>query len=266
MSWLDAYQLDKRLGTGGSAEVWAATDAAGKQVALRRLLPEAASDVAERLSFYEEAQLLMRLSHYNLRRCYEVHDEPMGQVLEYVAGEPLSRILAAHPGGLPLKQAALIAHEVASALAYLHQQRVMHLEVVPPNVMVAKGGRVVLIDLTHGRWPERRTQVTWHKTPTGAQHGYYYPELWADGELSFASDVYRLGLLLWECLAGAEPELAGPLQAGKPFPGLVRPETQLADQPQHVYALLRELTQVQPEARPPADTALLAKLWELYAG
>jgi serine/threonine protein kinase len=255
------YSLELVLAKGTVANVYLGRTPAGVPVVVKALRPELHADKAQRLLLLEEGELMQKLDHPNLRRCLEVIDDPPALVLEAIDGatlDELLKMLAEHGDRVPLSRTLTVGHELASALAYLHARGIVHLGLLPANVLLSAGGRVVLIDLSHGSWPGRKVAI--RREPTGEKLGYAYPELWLGQGLGPPADIYRLGVLLWHMLAGRPPELAAPAQIGEPHPGLVAVAAMLPDLPQEVAGLLARLTACTPAARPAADDKLVADL------
>ncbi len=155
-SQFGVYQLRERLGTGGMAEVWLAHDARGREVVVKRILPNLVADKDFVRMFLREAQISMRLRHPNI---VEVHES--GQVgghyflvMQYLRGRDLRAVQRSANGGGPPGFAAYVVHEVLRALDYTHRLtddrgrplKLVHRDVSPANVMLGFDGRVTLLD------------------------------------------------------------------------------------------------------------------------
>jgi len=212
------YRLIKLLGQGGMAEAWAArkTGALGaSQLAVvKRILPQHADDRAFLHAFIDEARLAVRLNHPNIVQVLEVGetaDEPY-LALELVDGADLETVLAQRtdpPRPLATTVAARLAADVLRALAYAHALTdengqpldVVHRDVSPPNILFSRAGAAKLADFgiakAKGRLTKTNLRLLKGKTP------YMSPEQTRGEPLDGRSDLFSLGAVLWECLAGA---------------------------------------------------------------
>ncbi|MBZ0117332.1 MAG: serine/threonine protein kinase, partial [Sandaracinaceae bacterium] len=205
------YVLVRRLGAGGMGEIFLAKDPrTGREVAIKRLLSECARDPVFIGMFLDEARLAARLLHPNIGRV-EHHGQEGSHyylVMEPIHGVSLKQLLDARPGrGLPFALACRIVAEVCSALDYAHRLKdelgvplgVVHRDVSPANVMIAKDGAVKLVDFGLAK---ARTQLM--KTQPGlvkGKFGYLAPEQ-LGGKIDWRTDLFGLGLILFEALTG----------------------------------------------------------------
>ncbi|WP_375485335.1 protein kinase [uncultured Jatrophihabitans sp.] len=199
------YTLVRRLGRGGMAEVWLATDRrlGDKHVAIKRLLgyradsPESAQDV-ERAR--REALAASRLNHGNLVAVtdFVAEDGEPFIVMEYVEGTTLDDVLA--DGGVPVPRAAHIVGQVAGAVAAAHEAGIIHRDIKPANIMVTRRDVAKLADfgIAHSAGDARLTRTGFF---TGTV-GYLAPELLDGSAASPASDVWALGAVLFETVEG----------------------------------------------------------------
>ncbi|MDE0652694.1 MAG: protein kinase, partial [bacterium] len=202
------YELQRRLAQGGMATVYLARDRQlDRQVALKMLHPEFASDptFAERLR--REARAAAGLSHPNIVGVYDWgrQGERYFIVMEYVSGHSLAGIIAAR-GPLGPDASAAIAFEVAAALAFAHRAGIVHRDIKPQNVLLSNDGHVKVTDFgiatMIGGGPSLGLTETGSVVGTAA---YLSPEQ-ARGEPTDArSDLYSLGVVLYEMLAGYPP-------------------------------------------------------------
>ncbi|MCP3101034.1 protein kinase [Myxococcus sp. K15C18031901] len=198
------YRLERELGRGGMATVFLATDLRlSRPVALKRMHPGGGSGRAER--FRREAELAASLRHPNV---LEVHDfgEDGAQgpflVCEWVQGEDL-RALAGRLAPVPPEAAMVLGWELARALAAAHARGIVHRDVKPENVLVASGGPLKLADFGLAALEDQE-----RLTSTGAVTGslpYMAPERIDTGAFSPASDVYAVGVILFELCVGRTP-------------------------------------------------------------
>jgi tetratricopeptide (TPR) repeat protein len=200
---IGAYRVHELLGTGGSAAVYRATDPAGQPVALKLLDPTASATPAERRRFFRSFQIASILSHPGIARLIEVgeHDGRLFVVEEFVDGETLADRL--RRGRLPVVEALRILRKSADVLDYAHQAGVVHRDLSPRNLMLDRAGRVVLVDFGIAFRPDGTTESL-----TGSLVGtlpYLAPEIIRGRPASARSDLYALGAIAYEMLAGFPP-------------------------------------------------------------
>ncbi len=246
------YRLIELLGEGGMATVFRATDTGlGRDVALKLLRPEYLRDPDFSSRFRQEAHAAASLSHPNVVHVYDYGEDPTGPfiVMELVDGEDLATILR-RSGALPPRQVARIGSGVARALAAAHARGLIHRDVKPGNVLIGTDGRVKVVDFGIAR-AIAEAQLTMPGTTLGSVH-YLSPEQ-ARGEPSTAaSDLYSLGIVLYEMLVGSRPfegdsaasvalaRLTGPI----PDPMAVRPSV-----PPDLAAITRKALALDPRDR-----------------
>jgi eukaryotic-like serine/threonine-protein kinase len=201
----ERYRLEERVAAGGMGEVWRATDLLlERSVAVKLLRESLAEDpiVAER--FRREALLAAQVSHPNMAGVYDyVQGEGRpGIVMEFVEGETLAQRLA-REGHLSVADSVRVADGILSALRSAHETGIIHRDVKPGNVMLTANGGVKVTDFGIAR------AVTDHTlTETGAVIGtahYLSPEQVAGRQATPASDLYSVGAVMYEMLAGKKP-------------------------------------------------------------
>ncbi len=196
----DRYTLGERLGSGGMAVVYRATDRVLHRDVAVKVLRDTADDETDRLRFTTEARTLAALSHRHLVMVLDAGttgDQPF-LVMELVEGVTLSQRIA--DGPLPPDEVAVIGAQLADALAYAHDRGVIHRDVKPGNVLLGAGG-VKLADFGIARL----VGDTVRHTKTGQAIGtaaYISPEQVLGHDVTPAADVYALGLVLLEVLTG----------------------------------------------------------------
>jgi serine/threonine-protein kinase len=199
------YRLVELLGQGGMATVYRASDAQlGREVAVKVLRPEYGSDPGFVARFRQEAQAAASLSHPNIVSVFDFGIDAGGPyiVMEYVDGEDVATLLARN-GPLPPRQAARLAAEVAHALAAAHTRGIVHRDVKPGNVLVSADGRVKVADFGIAR-ALADARLTLPGVTLGSVH-YMSPEQALGEQATEASDIYALGVVLYELLAGRRP-------------------------------------------------------------
>jgi len=176
---------------------------------LKTVPPEYAADPLPRALLAREAAVARHVRHPNLTTVLAAAsiDGLPCLLLPYLAGATLAQVLRSNLAPLPVAMACLIARQAAAALAALHDAGWLHGDVVPANLLVAAGGHTTLLDLGLARRmgsDECHSELLRAMTP-----GYAAPELLAShGRLTPAGDVYSLGLVLFEMLAGRPPFVA----------------------------------------------------------
>jgi serine/threonine protein kinase len=245
----DRYELHEVLGRGGMADVHRATDRVlSRQVAVK-VLRDTAGNETERLRFTAEARTLARLNHLGLVMVLDagITAEQPFLVMELVEGSTLSQLCAQGP--VDPSRVRSVGAVVADALAYAHAQGIIHRDVKPGNVLLGTGRRIKLADFGIARLigdTVRHTQ-TGHAIGTAA---YLSPEQVQGEELTTATDVYSLGLVLLEALTGERAYPGTPTEAA--LARLSRAPRIPHDLPDDWPALLTAMTALEPTDRPGA--------------
>ncbi|MDA2954877.1 MAG: Stk1 family PASTA domain-containing Ser/Thr kinase [Actinomycetota bacterium] len=206
----DRYEIGRRIGRGGMAEIFQARDILlDRSVAIKVLFPEFATDPAFVERFRREAQAAGGLNHPNIVGVYD-----WGRVnntyyiaMEYVDGRTLADILK-QSGTLTPLQVCDVISEVAAALGSAHQNGVIHRDVKPGNILVSATGQVKVADFGIAR--ALGAGVEQGLTQTGAVMGtatYFSPEQAQGAPTDQRSDIYSLGIVMYEMLAGSAPFL-----------------------------------------------------------
>ncbi|HLX36124.1 MAG TPA: Stk1 family PASTA domain-containing Ser/Thr kinase [Candidatus Limnocylindrales bacterium] len=199
------YRLIELLGQGGMATIYRARDSQlERDVAVKVLRPEYGADPDFLERFRHEAQAAASLSHPSIVAVYDYGTDPAGPfiVMELVDGQDLASLLRRR-GPLPPIQAACVAAEVARALAAAHANGIVHRDVKPGNILVTSDNRIKVADFGIAR-AVAEAALTMPGTTLGSIH-YFSPEQ-ARGELATpASDIYSLGIVLYEMLTGQRP-------------------------------------------------------------
>lgn len=199
---LGRYRILGLLGRGGMGEVYRADDLTlGQHVALKFLPPELAEDADRLARFRGEVRLARAVSHPSVCRVYDI-GEADGQVflsMEYIDGEDLSTLLR-RIGRLPRDKALEIARQLCAGLAAAHDRGVVHRDLKPANVMIDGQGRARITDF--GLASIAGTGDVSDRSGTPA---YMAPEQLAGAEATVKSDIYALGLVLYELFTGKRP-------------------------------------------------------------
>ncbi|MFZ5649432.1 MAG: Stk1 family PASTA domain-containing Ser/Thr kinase [Bacillota bacterium] len=199
------YEILEQIGGGGMAIVYKGRDTIlNRTVTIKLLRPEYTSDEDFVRRFRREAQAVASLSHPNIVSIYDVGREGDMHylVMEYVDGEDLRSIIK-REGRLDPERAVRIARQICDALDHAHENNIVHRDVKPHNILLTRSGRAKLTDFGIAREASAAT-VTTSDTIVGSVH-YLSPEQ-ARGEVSdHKSDIYSLGVVLYEMLAGSVP-------------------------------------------------------------
>ncbi len=204
------YQLDERLGSGGMAVVYRAYDRMlERPVALKILRENFSADQAFRERFHQEAKAAANLSHPNI---VTVHDFGLDAgrlfiVMEYLPGTNLKSILQRR-GRLSVEESIGLMVQACAGVGYAHRAGLVHCDIKPHNMLITPDKRLKVTDFGIARalasiLPEEKTDVVWGSPQ------YFSPEQAAGGPPSPASDVYSLGVVLYEMLTGQLPFMAG---------------------------------------------------------
>jgi len=200
------YELEEVVGSGGMSSVYRAYDRQlDRRVALKVLHEHHAEDDEHVARFRREAWAAAQLSHPNLVTVLDRGVDAGRQfiVFEYVEGESL-KDLVDRTGPLPPKQALELAIAIADALAFAHAQGLVHRDVKPQNVLLDADGGVKVTDFGIARSLDAHEGVTLTGTILGTS-SYISPEQASGTEVTPATDVYSLGVVLWELLTGEVP-------------------------------------------------------------
>jgi eukaryotic-like serine/threonine-protein kinase len=257
------YALEEKIGAGGYSEVWRGTDVVlARRVAIKLLHLGYAQHAEALARFRAEAQHAGALTHENIARVYDYAEsdppQPPFLVMEYIDGPSLAGALAGGPLD-PARTMDIVA-QTASGLHAAHLAGLVHRDVKPGNLLLAPGGIVKITDFgiayAAGSAP---------MTGTGqliGTPGYLAPERAMGAQATAASDLYSLGIVAYECLAGVPPftglalavALAHHERPLPPLPGHV---------PAEVAALVLDLTAKDPTARPHSAGAVATRASEL---
>lgn len=262
MLWADRFLLGPLIGQGGMGQIYRAHDQKDDRPVALKVLDARGRPQESAARFAHEAELLCSLQHPGLVR-YLAHDiAPSGNpffAMEWLDGEDLAKRLARAP--LSLADALRLIDRVAEALAYLHERKVLHRDIKPSNLFLPQGdvNQVKILDLGIALHATRVTRITRSGVIVGTPE-YLPPErARAKQELTPASDLFSLGCVLYECLAGDPPFAADhvaatlarilfeePLSIESKRPGIPSPVAQivhklLAKTPQARYQSANQL-------------------------
>ena len=211
------YRVIEKLASGGMAEVFRAESAGlegfKKQVAIKRVLPHLSEKKKFISMFLDEARLSAHLSHSNVAQVFDigVGDNAFFIVMEYVDGADLKAVIETLRNAgreFPLEEACFIALKICEGLAYAHELKdpkgrhlnIVHRDVSPPNVLISKYGEVKIVDFGLAK---ASSQL--EKSEPGIIKGkfsYLSPEAAQGLEVDHRTDIFAVGIILWEMLAG----------------------------------------------------------------
>jgi len=262
------YRLVELLGQGGMATIYRGHDTQlGRDVAVKLLRPEYGRDPDFGSRFRQEAQNAASLNHPNIVSVHDYGQDAAGPfiVMELVEGEDLASIIR-RSGALPPRQAARIAAETARALEVAHANGIVHRDVKPGNILISRDGRVKVTDFGIAR-AVAEAQMTLPGTTLGSVH-YFSPEQARGEQATAASDVFALGIVLYELLTGRRPwegdsaaSVAMARLAGPP----PDPSTKRAGIPAELVAIDRKALATEPADRW-ASSAAFASALEAFLG
>jgi beta-lactam-binding protein with PASTA domain/predicted Ser/Thr protein kinase len=251
----DRYEIHKRIGRGGMADVFSARDLLlDRQVAIKVLFPEFATDENFVERFRREAQSAANLSHPNIVNVYDwgKYEGTYFIAMEEVKGRTLSDVLK-QQGQLTSKQSAEVASEVAAALGFAHANGVAHRDIKPANILIGSNGQVKVADFGIARMMNAPTEA--NLTQAGSVMGtatYFSPEQAQGAQPDPRSDLYSLGIVMYEMVAGRPPFTGeNPVSiAYKQVHDAPQPLVQLvADVPRSFEAIVAKLLAKDPKVR-----------------
>jgi len=255
------YRILNKLGAGGMGEVYLAEDTKlERKVAIKCLPPKSLADEKARKRLIREAQLAAKLDHPNICAIHE-HLEEDNQsfiVMQYIEGEPLSEKIQRKP--FTLRESLDVVLQVAEALAEAHSQGIIHRDIKPQNILVTPRGQVKVLDFGLAKFQPRHEAIGQAKTQlllteAGVMLGtvrYMSPEQARGLSVDARSDLFSLGTLLYECLAG-KPAFTGAtcleigaqvIHVDPPAPSRFNPSV-----PPEVDHLTLKMLAKEPEAR-----------------
>ncbi len=211
---LGPYEIIAPIGAGGMGEVYRAKDTRlGRDVALKILPPHLAVDRDRLARFHREARAVAALNHPNVVTLHSVEESDGVHFLtmELVDGQSLETVIPAT--GLAVERALEVAAAVADAIAAAHEKGLVHRDLKPANVMITRDGRVKVLDFGLAKEmqdlaPNEETVLSFDQTQEGVVMGtpaYMSPEQISGGTVDHRTDIFSIGLILYEMATGLRP-------------------------------------------------------------
>lgn len=255
------YEIIEKIGSGGMSDVYRAKDhALGRDVAIKVLKSEFSQDSSFVTKFRAEAQSAAVLEHPNIVNIYDVGTEDglYYIVMEYVEGITLKKYIATK-GRLGYNEAISIAIQVARGIEAAHNKGIVHQDIKPQNIIISKEGKVKVTDFGIARAANSNTI---HAGSMGSVH-YVSPEQARNGFVSYASDIYSLGIVMYEMVTGKVPfdgdtPVAVAIQHIQSQ--MTPPEELVPGLPVAVSRIIEKCTQKSPEKRYASASELLVDL------
>lgn len=199
------YELIRNLGQGGMADVYLALDTLlNRQVAIKLMRGDISDDPVNVLRFQREAKAVADLSHPNIVEIYDIgqYNNRPYMVMEYVKGKTLKEMLRKR-GALDVNEALDIAKQMVLAIKAAHDKGIIHRDIKPQNIIIKDDGTVKVMDFGIALTKDN-LQLTQTDSVMGSVH-YLAPELAKGSAASYQSDIYAMGIVLYEMLVGDVP-------------------------------------------------------------
>jgi TolB-like protein/Tfp pilus assembly protein PilF/tRNA A-37 threonylcarbamoyl transferase component Bud32 len=261
---IPGYSIERVIGRGGMATVYLATQLSlGRHVALKLMSPHLAQDPVATERFLREARIAAKLHHPHI---IDIHDVGVHEGVPYMA-------MAYEPGGTIARpgdavetpsHALQIVRDIAAALDFAHRQGVVHRDVKPENILRRADGACVLSDFGIARAVEIKLGLTGEGTSVGTPH-YMSPEQWRGEVVDGRSDLYSLGVVLFQLLTGELPFRGSDgWSAGMQHMSAAIPR--LPPHLQHLQGLVDDLLAKDPAARPQTGLDLIRRIEAFLSG
>jgi serine/threonine protein kinase len=258
---LERYRIVSPLGKGGMGEVYRAEDLKLGQTVALKFLPKPLARNEEALArFRREVRMARQVSHPNVCRVFDI-GEADGQTfltMEFVDGEDMSSLMR-RIGRLPADKALEIARQVCAGLAAAHEHGIIHRDLKPANIMLDGRGRARITDFgLAGLATEMKGEDVRAGTPA-----YMSPEQFSGGEVTPKSDLYALGLVMYEIFTGKKPYEAatfGEMSRLREKSAPMAPSTHLKDIDPLVERVIMRCLEKNPDKRPASALQVAAAL------
>jgi serine/threonine protein kinase len=261
---LPGYTIEKQLGRGGMARVYLARhNGLDRLVAIKVLSRDLIGDKSFSERFMREARIVASLTQQNIITVYDVgvHNEHHYIAMEYLPGETLDDKIKKK---LNIKQILSFTQQIATALDYAHKKGIVHRDVKPDNILFREDGTAVLTDFGIARSTTSETKMTTTGTVIGTPH-YMSPEQAQGQEIGPWSDLYSLGIVLFEMMSGEVPFDADSTIAVV-FKHITEPVPDLAEPYKQYQSLVNTLLAKEPAARYQTGREVIADIECLERG
>ncbi len=199
------YKILEKIGGGGMGVVYKAQDLKlDRFVALKFLPPHLTSSNDEKQRFIHEAKAASALQHSNIYTIHEIDETEDGQIficMDYYEGETLDKRIKEKP--LPIEEATDIAIQIAQGLAKAHEKEIVHRDIKPANIMLTADGVIKILDFGLAKL-SKQTKLTKEGTTLGTI-AYMSPEQTRGDAVDARSDIWSLGIILYEMITGQLP-------------------------------------------------------------
>jgi serine/threonine-protein kinase len=252
------YRIVGLLGRGGMGEVYRAEDLKLEQAVALKFLPRTLTDDAVLARFHQEVRLARQVAHPNVCRVFDI-SETAGQhflSMEYIDGEDLASLLR-RIGRLPPDKALELAHQLCAGLSAAHDCHVLHRDLKPANVLIDGRGRAHLVDFGIAALDGLRA------LEIAGTFGYMAPEQEEGREVTTRTDIYALGLVLYEMFTGRRALADGGALVRRRAQSRVAPtspSTHLADLDPAIERVIMRCLEADPARRPRSASAVAAAL------
>lgn len=248
----DRYRIEEILGRGGMGTVYRANDLTlGEDVALKLVAYDAQEHPEAARRFRQEVRLARRVTHFNVIRVHDLgeHDNVLFMTMELVVGSTLRTLIRAE-APMPVPRAVDLARTISGALGAAHAVGIIHRDLKPTNILIESTGRIVLSDFGIARMIQEDHGLTQGIVGTMS---YMAPEQAMNGTIDERTDLYALGILLYEMLLGERPSGPSAHLAAR----LAREGARI---PPRLTTLLLRCLAIEPSSRPDSAAAFAAAL------
>jgi len=249
-STLDRYELTREIGRGGMGIVYEAKNKPlNKKVAIKKMKEEIKIRPREKARFLSEATTVAELHHPNIVDIYDIIEdkEDIYLVFEYIDGKTVEKIVD-EKGKFALKETVRIIDKVCDALKYSHEHRVVHRDLKPSNIMISKDGYVKVMDFGIAREAKDTISSVSGQKETSGTLAYMAPEQHI-GSYNTGSDIYSLGVTLYEMLTGEVPFRGVDLYEQKKQMSYRQPTEIVSELPVEVDEIIKKCLQKDTENR-----------------
>ena len=255
------YNCLQMLGSGGMGAVYLARDHELDELIAVKMLHDSVASSPDAIEFLRhEVRLARRVTHHNVARIFELgeHHGRRFLTMEYIDGEPLTALIE-RSGRIPLNRAGELLRDICSGLTAVHNAGIVHRDIKPDNIMVARGDRIVLSDFGIARAARSSSQTTLSTARAGTP-AYMSPEQLVGETVTTLSDVYSLGVVAFEMLTGSLPWKLLPRTSDRLTAPPPDPRTVAPDLPDAIVRLLGRTLALRREERLASPAAFAYEL------